>query len=72
MNKFHSFLNKVVTIVSTDSETISVFPDMGFTVNSDDIIRSITVIWRELKFSLDTDLTSLPILPRNQADSAAE
>lgn len=41
-------------------------------IDSTDMIRSIPVIGRELRFPLDTNLTALPKLTDNQANSGVE
>ena len=81
VEKFHRFLNKVVTIASNDRDTLDCFVEAGISagyawnsapIDGTDIIRSIPAIGRELRFPLDISLASLPKLTDNQANSVLE
>ena len=81
VEKFHRFLNKLITIAVSDRDTLDCFVEAGIfagyawnsaPIDSTDMIRSIPVIGRELRFPLDTSLTALPKLTDNQANSGVE
>ena len=78
VEKFHRFLNKVVTIAVEDRKTLVCFTEAGIVagyawnsapIDGTDIFRSIPAIGRELRFSIDIPSTTLPQLTTNQADS---
>ena len=81
VEKFHSFLNKVVTIAASDRGTLDCFVEAGISagyawnsapIDGTDIIRSIPAIGRELRFPLDITLTALPTLTSNRANYVVE
>ena len=81
VEKFHRFLNKVVTIAASDRGTLDCFVEAGISagyawnsapIDGTDIIRSIPAIGRELRFPLDISLTALPKLTDNRANSVVE
>ena len=81
VEKFHRFLNKLITIAVSDMDTLDCFVEAGILagyawnsapIDGTDMIRSIPVIGRELRFPLDTSLTALSKLTDNQANSGVE
>ena len=78
VKKFHRCLNKAITIAAEDRETNDIFVAAsvaaGYAWNSSPIdgtgiLRSVPVIGRELWFPLDIDLSALPSLVSNNAES---
>ena len=78
VEKFHRFLIKTITIVAegrgTNDNFIAVGVAVGYNWNSSpidgtDIFRSIPAICRELRFPFDIDLSDLPSLVSNNAES---
>ena len=79
VEKFHWFLNKVVTIVVEDRGTNDIFVAAGAAagyawnsshIDGTNILLSVPAIGRELRFPLDVDISDLPALVSNNADSA--
>ena len=81
VENFHRFLNKVVTITTSDTYTLDCFVEAGIStgyalnsapIDRTDIIRSIPNIGWELIFLLDVSLTSFPKLTKNQDNYVVE
>ena len=78
VKKFHRFLNKEITIAAEDQGTNDIFVAAGVTagyawnsspIDGTDILRSVPAIGREFRFSLDVDISTLPTLVANNAES---
>ena len=78
VEKFHRFLNKAITIAAKNRETNDIFVATGVAagyawnsspIDGTDILRSVSAIGRELRFPLDVDISTLPELVTNNADS---
>ena len=81
MKNFHRFLNKGVTIAAEDRGTDDIFVPAGITtgyawnsapIDGTDILRSIPVIGRELRFPIDINLSDLPKLVYNSDQAALD
>ena len=71
VEKFHRFLNKVITIAAEDRGTNDIFVAAGVVagyawnsspIDRTDILRSVPAIGRKLRFTLDVDVSALPAL----------
>ena len=78
VEKFHRFLNKAITIAAEDRGTNDIFVAAGVAagyawnsspIDGTGILRSVPAIGRELRFPLDVDISALPALVTNNADS---
>ena len=78
---FHRFLNKTVTIAIEDRQRNDVFIPAVIAaghawnsapINGIDILRSTVVIGREFRFPIDINLSSLPQLTQNNAQSTID
>ena len=81
MEHFHRFLNKTTTIAIEDRQSNDVFVPTGIAagyawnsapIDGTDILRSTVAIDREFRFSIDIDLSALPQLTQNNAQSAVD
>ena len=81
VDKYYSFLNKVVTITSNDRGGIGVFIESCVTtayvwniasIGDIEIISIILIIERDFPSPLDINFTSLFILTRNQVESVVQ
>ena len=78
VEKFYRFLNKAITIAAEDRVTNDIFVAAGVAagyawnsspIDGTDILRSVPAIGRELRFPLDVNISALPALVTNNADS---
>ena len=78
VEKLHRFLNKEITIAAEDRGTNNIFVAAGVAagyawnsspIDGTDILRRFPAIGRELQFPLDVDISTLPELVTNNADS---
>ena len=76
---FHRILNKATIIVVEDRQSNDVFVPAGIAyawnsapINGTDILRSTVAIGREYIFPIDIDLSTLPQLTQNNAQSAVD
>ena len=78
---FHRFLNKAITIAMEDRQSNDVFVPAGIAagyawnsapIDGTDILRSTVAIGREFRFPIDIDLSALPQLTQNNAQSAVD
>ena len=78
VEKFHRFLDKAITIAAEDRGTNDIFVAAGVAagyawnsspIDGTDILRSVPVIGRKLRFPLEVDISDLPALVTNNADS---
>ena len=78
---FHHFFNKAVTIAMEDKKSNDVFVPAGIAVGcawnsapieGNNIVRSTAVIGHEFRFSIDINLSALPQLTQNNAQSTID
>ena len=78
VEKFHRFINKAIAIATEDRNTNDVFVAAGVAAgcawnssptDGTDILRSVPALGRELRSLLDIDLSALPPIVSNNADS---
>ena len=78
---FHRFLNKAVTIAMEDRQSNDVFVSVGIaagyawnraSIDGTDILRSTVATGREFRFPIDINLSPLPQLTQNNAQSTID
>ena len=80
VEKFHHFINKAITIAVEDRGTNDAFIAArvatgyiynSFSIDGTNILRSSPAVGRELYFPFDIDLSALPTIVSNNAESVA-